>query len=106
MRAVIDGKAVEFDKGTPWRALVKQPGALGVSVGGSTLSLNAPARDGAQARDEDGWCVAIDQRRMCCSIYGQRPAICRKFEMGGPYCREVRADYADRNARGIPLALY
>lgn len=58
------------------------------------------------ARDEDGWCVAIDQRRMCCSIYGQRPAICRKFEMGGPYCREVRADYADRNARGIPLALY
>ena len=59
MRAVIDGKAVEFDKGTPWRALVKQPGALGVSVGGSTLSLNAPARDGAQARvltyaDEEG----------------------------------------------------
>ena len=52
------------------------------------------------------WCVAIDQGRMCCSIYEQRPAICRKFEMGGPYCREVRADYADRNARGIPLVFY
>ena len=36
----------------------------------------------------------------------QRPAICRKFEMGGRYCREVRADYADRNARGIPLTMY
>ena len=58
------------------------------------------------ARDEDGWCVAIDQARMCCSIYEQRPAICRKFEMDGPYCRDVRADYADRNARGIPLTLY
>ncbi|QIL20822.1 YkgJ family cysteine cluster protein [Thermomonas sp. HDW16] len=58
------------------------------------------------ARDEDGWCVAIDQGRMCCSIYEQRPTICRKFAMGGPYCREVRADYADRNARGIPLTLY
>ncbi|RZA19520.1 MAG: YkgJ family cysteine cluster protein [Lysobacteraceae bacterium] len=58
------------------------------------------------ARDEDGWCVAIDQARMCCSIYEQRPAICRKFVMGGPYCREVRAEYADHNARGIPLTLY
>ena len=58
------------------------------------------------ARDEEGWCVAIDSARMCCSIYEQRPAICRKFAMGGPYCREVRADYADRNARGIPLTLY
>lgn len=58
------------------------------------------------ARDEDGWCVAIDQARMCCSIYQQRPTICRKFAMGGPYCRDVRAEYADHNARGIPLTLY
>jgi len=58
------------------------------------------------ARDEDGWCVAIDQGRMCCSIYASRPSICRKFAMGGPYCREVRAEYADCNARGIPLKLY
>ena len=59
VRAEIDGRIVEFDKGTPWKALVRQPGALGVSVGGSTLSLNAPARDGAQAHaltyaDEEG----------------------------------------------------
>ena len=58
------------------------------------------------ARDEEGWCVAIDQARMCCSIYEQRPAICRKFPMAGPGCREVRADYLDRRQRGIALVMY
>lgn len=58
------------------------------------------------ARDEDGWCVAIDQARMCCGIYDQRPAVCRRFAMAGPYCREVRADYHDRTSRGIPLVMY
>ncbi|HEU0305665.1 MAG TPA: YkgJ family cysteine cluster protein [Lysobacter sp.] len=58
------------------------------------------------ARDEDGWCVAVDSSRMCCSIYESRPEICRKFSMAGPYCLDVRADYADRRARGIPLVLY
>ena len=57
-------------------------------------------------RDEEGWCVAIDAARMCCSIYATRPQVCRRFAMGGPYCREVREDYTDRNARGIPLAMY
>lgn len=58
------------------------------------------------ARDEEGWCVAVDAGRMCCSIYDSRPRICRDFSMGGPYCREVRADYRERNARGIPLRMY
>ncbi|HVI59932.1 MAG TPA: YkgJ family cysteine cluster protein [Luteimonas sp.] len=58
------------------------------------------------ARDEEGWCVAIDAAHMRCSIYDTRPGVCRRFEMAGPYCRSVRDDYADRNARGIPLALY
>ena len=58
------------------------------------------------ARDEEGWCVAIDAARMQCSIYEIRPQICRRFAMAGPYCLEVRADYSDRNARGIPLQLY
>lgn len=57
-------------------------------------------------RDEEGWCVAIDGARMQCSIYEIRPQICRRFVMAGPYCREVRADYSDRNTRGIPLQLY
>ena len=58
------------------------------------------------ARDEEGWCRAVDPLRMCCSIYDQRPGICRKFAMGSEYCREVRATYRDENARGIPLTLY
>lgn len=58
------------------------------------------------ARDEEGWCVAVDAQRMCCSIYEARPAICRKFAMGGPYCRDVRASHDDQRARGIPLTMY
>ena len=58
------------------------------------------------ARDEEGWCVALDNARMCCSIYDTRPAICRKFAMAGPFCIDERTDYADRRARGIPLTLY
>lgn len=58
------------------------------------------------ARDAEGWCTAIDSARMCCSIYEQRPQVCRKFVMNGPYCREVRADYHERTTRGIPLTLY
>jgi len=58
------------------------------------------------ARDEDGWCVAVDSKRMCCSIYEQRPAICRKFTMAGPYCRDIRRIHNDQLARGIPLTMY
>ena len=57
------------------------------------------------ARDEDGWCVAVDGARMCCSIYETRPAICRKFAMGGPYCRAVREDHARDAALQIPITL-
>lgn len=65
------------------------------------------------AHDEDGWCVAVDGARHCCSIYESRPAICRKFAMGGPYCRAVRTEYAAEHAalsaapsaRVIPLVL-
>lgn len=58
------------------------------------------------ARDAEGWCVAVDGAHMRCSIYETRPQVCRRFAMAGPYCNELRADYSDRNARGIPLQLY
>ncbi len=58
------------------------------------------------ARDPEGWCVAIDAGRMCCSIYATRPDTCRRFAMGGPYCHDIRDEYLDRTARGIPLTLY
>lgn len=57
------------------------------------------------ARDEEGWCVAVDHSRMCCSIYDQRPGVCRKFAMGSAYCRSERAAYREMQAQAIPLAL-
>ncbi len=70
--------------------------------------LTTHTRDGLEvmARDEEGWCVAVDAARMCCSIYDTRPQVCRRFEMAGPYCHDVRADHIDRSIRGIPLRLY
>ena len=58
------------------------------------------------ARDEEGWCVAVDAARHCCTIYESRPTLCRKFKMGGPYCVEVRQEYADARAKGIPLVMW
>src|SRR5690606_14481133 len=57
------------------------------------------------ARDEEGWCIAVDQNRMCCSIYEQRPAVCRKFAMGSEYCRDERRLYREQMQLGIPLTL-
>ncbi len=45
------------------------------------------------AKADDGWCVALDRERMCCSIYEQRPFVCREFEMGGGDCAQVRDDW-------------
>lgn len=57
------------------------------------------------ARDEEGWCVAMDHQHMRCGIYEQRPGICRKFAMGGAYCRAERETYREQVARGIPLTV-
>lgn len=57
------------------------------------------------ARDEDGWCVALDGARLCCSIYAVRPRACRRFTMAGPYCLAVREDDARQRADTIPLHL-
>lgn len=58
------------------------------------------------ARDEEGWCLAIDGARMCCSIYASRPGICREFAMGGGQCVEVRQQYRQQLRHGIPLTVY
>lgn len=57
------------------------------------------------AKDEDGWCEAVDRNTMRCTIYAQRPQICRKFAMGGPYCRAERAAWRSHHAIGIPVVL-
>ena len=70
------------------------------------LTTQTPAGLTVMARDEEGWCVAIDAARMCCSIYDTRPDVCRRFTMSGSYCLAVRTDYLDSTSRGIPLQLY
>ena len=50
-------------------------------------------------RDEEGWCVALNGNRMNCGIYESRPGECRRFVMGGPYCKSVRAEYRERFER-------
>ncbi|KFN41006.1 YkgJ family cysteine cluster protein [Arenimonas oryziterrae] len=45
------------------------------------------------ARAADGWCAALDRAHMRCGIYDHRPGICRKFAMGGAYCRDERERY-------------
>ncbi len=51
------------------------------------------------AHGADGWCVAMDRAQMRCGIYENRPAACRRFAMGGPYCNAVRADYEKRRGK-------
>tara|TARA_B110000908_G_C10121061_1_gene387632 strand:+ start:295 stop:594 length:300 start_codon:yes stop_codon:yes gene_type:complete len=42
-------------------------------------------------RLEDGWCSAVDRETFMCTIYENRPLICREFEMGSDECRNERA---------------
>jgi len=42
-------------------------------------------------RLDDGWCSALDRETFRCSIYENRPWICREFEMGSYECRNERA---------------
>ncbi|TAA43702.1 YkgJ family cysteine cluster protein [Corallincola spongiicola] len=38
----------------------------------------------------DGWCSALDRETLMCTIYDNRPWICREFEMGSYECRNER----------------
>ncbi|NLC09103.1 MAG: YkgJ family cysteine cluster protein, partial [Gammaproteobacteria bacterium] len=41
-------------------------------------------------RLDDGWCSALDRDTYSCTIYENRPWICREFEMGSHECLEER----------------
>lgn len=55
------------------------------------------------AKNEEGWCAAIDPERLCCTIYEQRPTICRDFEMGSADCRAERKSWYGKPAVEVPL---
>lgn len=38
------------------------------------------------AQLDDGWCEALDRNTLRCSIYAQRPLVCRLFETGSHEC--------------------
>ncbi len=40
----------------------------------------------SMAQLDDGWCAALDRNTMACTIYEQRPLICREFKMGDYEC--------------------
>jgi Fe-S-cluster containining protein len=42
------------------------------------------------AKNDEGWCVALDMHTYRCSIYADRPTICRNYAMGSPSCRDER----------------
>ncbi|WP_083928614.1 YkgJ family cysteine cluster protein [Salinimonas chungwhensis] len=41
-------------------------------------------------RLNDGWCAALDRETFMCTIYENRPWICREFEMGSYECIDER----------------
>ncbi|MDN3611727.1 YkgJ family cysteine cluster protein [Vibrio ostreicida] len=47
-------------------------------------------------RLEDGWCSAMDRDTYLCTIYENRPWICREFEMGSYDCVEQREQFLER----------
>ncbi len=42
-------------------------------------------------RLDDGWCSALDRNTMSCTIYENRPKICRDLEVGEYECLSIRA---------------
>jgi Fe-S-cluster containining protein len=44
-------------------------------------------------RLSDGWCSAMDRETFMCTIYENRPWICREFEMGSPECIDERVAF-------------
>ena len=52
-------------------------------------------------RLDDGWCSALDRNTLMCSIYENRPWVCREFEMGSYECIDERKILGDLPVRVI-----
>ncbi|MFA6061017.1 MAG: YkgJ family cysteine cluster protein [Gallionella sp.] len=42
------------------------------------------------SRLDDGWCAALNRSNMLCTIYAQRPMICRDYQAGDDDCMNQR----------------
>lgn len=49
--------------------------------------------DGVRCMEQrgDGACVALDPVTRLCTIYEDRPRVCREFDRGGELCRRILA---------------
>ena len=47
-------------------------------------------------RLNDGWCAALDRDTLLCTIYENRPLVCREFETGSYECIEERIDKLEK----------
>ena len=56
--------------------------------------------DGERCMEQrgDGACVALDAVTKLCTIYENRPQVCRDFERGSGLCRDVLTRAARRDA--------
>jgi len=45
------------------------------------------------AQGLDGWCAALDRDTLMCSIYENRPWVCRIFEMASYECISEREEH-------------
>jgi Fe-S-cluster containining protein len=43
------------------------------------------------ARQDDGWCAALNRNTLMCMIYEKRPLVCREFEAGSNDCINEQA---------------
>jgi len=57
------------------------------------------------AKGEDGWCLAVDPNTSRCTIYEDRPGICRKYAMGSPSCRDERGRWFHTSGIGTPVVV-
>lgn len=55
------------------------------------------------ARLDDGLCAALDRDTHRCTIYAQRPRVCRDFDMGGDDCITERSGMAPSTTVRIAL---
>ena len=44
-----------------------------------TIVVQQPNGSFVMKRDIDGWCTCLDRETRLCTIYNDRPSVCRKF---------------------------
>jgi len=86
------------------RVVLRRAGAmyLTVTVGAEVVPkwvdkqdyLDEEGRAIVMRQDDEGQCLALDPVTRACLIYESRPQVCRDFEYGGVYCRDVVAGYS------------